>query len=104
MVRKKDGNQTWRSAASYDLGKKYKFKVNYNNDSLWLTITHLFQQVQVWPQNRNQKSARVTFYEAGGFSKIKEADKAATILQYAMEGRLEGRISSLLQMVSHHFL
>jgi len=26
MVRKKDGNQTWRSAASYDLGKKYKFK------------------------------------------------------------------------------
>jgi hypothetical protein len=27
MVRKKDGNQTWRSAASYDLGKKYKFKV-----------------------------------------------------------------------------
>lgn len=81
MVRKKDGNQTWRSAASYDLGKKYKFK-----------------QVQVWPQSRSQKSARVTFYEAGGFSKIKEADKAATILQYAMEGRLEGRISSLLQM------
>ena len=29
MIKKKDGETAWRAAASYDLGKKYKFKVNY---------------------------------------------------------------------------
>ena len=29
MIKKKDGEIAWRAAASYDLGKKYKFKVNY---------------------------------------------------------------------------
>jgi ABC-type cobalamin/Fe3+-siderophores transport system ATPase subunit len=28
MIKKKDGETAWRAAASYDLGKKYKFKVN----------------------------------------------------------------------------
>ena len=27
MIKKKDGETAWRAAASYDLGKKYKFKV-----------------------------------------------------------------------------
>ena len=54
----------------------------------------------MYPETRTTKVPRVTFYEAGGFSKIKEVEKAATILQYAMEGRLEGRISSLLTLVS----
>jgi len=82
MIRKKDGKNTWRTAADYDLGKRYKFK-----------------PVQLWPEKRqHQKIPRVTLYEASGFSKISEENKAATLLQYALEGRLEGRIHSLLQM------
>jgi hypothetical protein len=81
MIRAKDGKNTWRSVANYDLGKRYKFKPN-----------------QLWPERRTPKTPRVTLYEAGGFSNINEKEKAATILQYAMEGRLEGRITSLLQM------
>jgi energy-coupling factor transporter ATP-binding protein EcfA2 len=82
MIRQKDGKNTWRTAADYDLGKRYKFK-----------------PVQLWPEKRqHQKIPRVTLYEASGFSKISEENKAATLLQYALEGRLEGRIHSLLQM------
>lgn len=82
MIRQKDGKNKWRTAADYDLGKRYKFK-----------------PVQLWPEKRqHQKIPRVTLYEASGFSKISEENKAATLLQYALEGRLEGRIHSLLQM------
>ena len=28
MIRQKDGKNTWRTAADYDLGKRYKFKVS----------------------------------------------------------------------------
>jgi len=82
MIKKKDGETAWRAAASYDLGKKYKFK-----------------SVPIWPEHRGHKTPRVTFYEAGGFSQIKEVEKAATLLQYTMEGRFqEGRITGLLQL------
>ena len=64
-------------------------------------FTILFQSVPIWPEHRGQKTPRVTFYEAGGFSQIKEVEKAATLLQYTMEGRFqEGRITGLLQLVS----
>ena len=63
-------------------------------------FTILFQSVPIWPEHRGQKTPRVTFYEAGGFSQIKEVEKAATLLQYTMEGRFqEGRITGLLQLV-----
>ena len=107
MIKKKDGETAWRAAASYDLGKKYKFKVNYYQifTILWFlrssNFTILFQSVPIWPEHRGQKTPRVTFYEAGGFSQIKEVEKAATLLQYTMEGRFqEGRITGLLQLVS----
>ena len=28
MIRQKDGKNKWRTAADYDLGKRYKFKVS----------------------------------------------------------------------------
>lgn len=60
----------------------------------------IIQSVPIWPEHRGQKTPRVTFYEAGGFSQIKEVEKAATLLQYTMEGRFqEGRITGLLQLV-----
>jgi hypothetical protein len=55
----------------------------------------------MWPlDKRNRIANHVTFYEAGGFEKVGDIDKAATILQYALEGRLTA--CTLLQMVSPH--
>ena len=53
----------------------------------------------MWPlDKRNRVANHVCFYEAGGFEKVGDTDKAATILQYALEGRLTA--CTLLQMVS----
>ena len=57
----------------------------------------------MWPlDKRNRIANHVTFYEAGGFEKVGDIDKAATILQYALEGRLTA--CTLLQMVSQLWL
>jgi len=81
MIRKDDkGNHQWKPLAEYDLGKSFKYK-----------------HTQMWPlDKRNRIANHVTFYEAGGFEKVGDIDKAATILQYALEGRLTA--CTLLQM------
>jgi len=54
----------------------------------------------MWPlDKRSRIENNVTFYEAGGFEKVGDTDKAATILQYALEGRITA--CSLLQMVRY---
>jgi hypothetical protein len=81
MIRKdEEGNHLWKTLAEYDLGKSFKYK-----------------PTQMWPlDKRSRVENNVTFYEAGGFEKVGDTDKAATILQYALEGRITA--CSLLQM------
>ena len=43
----------------------------------------------MWPlDQRNKIANNVRFFETGGLEKVGDIDKAATILQYALEGRL----------------
>ena len=58
-----------------------------------------YQQTQMWPlDQRNKIANNVRFFETGGLEKVGDLDKAATILQYALEGRLTA--CHLLQMVN----
>jgi len=81
MISRDDkGNNVWKTLAEYDLGRSYKFK-----------------QTQMWPlDQRNKIANNVRFFETGGLEKVGDLDKAATILQYALEGRLTA--CHLLQM------
>jgi energy-coupling factor transporter ATP-binding protein EcfA2 len=78
MIRK-DGNSTnpeWRDIAKYGTGKQYRYTPN-----------------TVWRHKTNS----VSMYETAGFENIYDSEKASTILQYVLEGRLP-QPSAVLQL------